>query len=224
MNSLEQETRQKSSFAKMLAGFDALAPREQKLLFWGIPLTIMVVAFLLILEPMMIQIAALEKNQKSLDNQQRLVQQSINELMEQAKVDPNKDIKLQIESLIKRLEAINSDFDSELSQLIAPETMPLVLEQLFSQAKDLTLDSMQSKAPEIIFSQGNGNTPIYKHGIEISFSGNFFASQDFLLSAEQLGWKLYWQDISYEVGEYPNAKTQLSIFTLSTSEAFISVQ
>ena len=203
--------------------FDALEAREQTLLFWGIPITIMVVAFLIFIEPLYLDIQKQQSQIKSLDRQVVMVQTSLSELERDAQVDPNANIKLQIKGLSARLAKLDAEFDGELSQLIAPETMPSLLNQLFEQTDKLQVLTVTSIAPQLVFSEDPNAMPIFKHGIEIVFEGGFFATRDFLFAAESLPFKLYWQNLTYKVQEHPKATTTLSLFTLSTSEAFISV-
>ncbi len=222
---------------KIYMAFDALKKREQYLLLVAVPVTITVVFFLLLIEPEMKASTKLKDKLGSLQNQLSLAKRSNEELLEQAQIDPNTEISQQIDSLQHRLERLNQEFQGELSQLVSPQVMPVLLEQLFNKAQGLSLINMQSVTPEklilnrvvtqqdssIAKSKETQHQAIYRHGIEITFAGSFFATRDFLTEAENLGWKLYWQDLSYKVDEYPDAITHLSLFTLSTSEAFIGV-
>ena len=116
-----------------------------------------------------------------------------------------------------------------------PYAMPLVLEQLFANAKKLKLMSMSSIPPTNIFKDDadstNSENPItnaigpelFKHGLKIRFEGSFFDTRDFLISVEQMGWKLHWQEIAFVVNGYPKAQVDIELFTLSRREAYINV-
>lgn len=225
-----------SLFSKGKIAFDGLKKREQNLLFAIIPLTIIAVFFLLLIEPEMAQSQRLDDSVSRLESQLKMSRQSNDELLAQAKIDPNTEVNQQIDSLRMKLATLNEQFDGELNQLISPQAMPVLLEQLFDQADNLTLNNMSSVAPQILMinddeADNTGNQksatslqqPIFRHGIEITFEGSFFATREFLSQAELLGWRLYWQDLSYVVGEHPKAITTMTLFTLSTSEAFIGV-
>lgn len=226
----------KSLYQRGIEAFDRLQPREQNLLFVIIPATIIAVFILLLLEPEIKKTQALDKSAVRLQSQLAMSRQSNEELIAQASIDPNDATREQIVNLRNRLNKLNAEFESELNQLISPQAMPVLLEQLFDQADNLTLNNMKSVAPQMLVTKNTEssdsgdvktNKPsqqaIYRHGIEISFEGSFFATREFLKQAESLGWKLYWQDLSYVVGEHPNALTTMTLFTLSTSEAFIGV-
>jgi MSHA biogenesis protein MshJ len=232
----DNQLAKQSFYARGIEAFEGLQPREQNLLFVIIPCTIVAVFILLLIEPEIKKTQALEKSAVRLQSQLAMGRQSNEELMAQALIDPNDATREQIVNLRNMLNLLNAEFESELNQLISPQAMPVLLEQLFDQADNLTLNNMKSVAPQMLItdsvepgdeSTANASTssqqPIYRHGIEISFEGSFFATREFLSQAESLGWKLYWQDLSYVVGDHPNAVTTMTLFTLSTSEAFIGV-
>lgn len=226
---------QESLLVKGKVAFEKLKKREQNLMIVLVPTTIILVFFLLLIEPEYKKTGRLDDNMARLQSQLNLNRQSNEELLTQSLIDPNTEISLQIESLQKKLAKLNHEFEGELSQLVSPQAMPILLEQIFSKANDLSLIQMKSVAPQVLNTKVNeqnqssksqsvlGQQPIYRHGIEIIFEGSFFATRDFLVQAEALGWKLYWQDLSYAVSEHPSAVTKLTLFTLSTSEAFIGV-
>lgn len=227
----------KSLLRRATIGFDGLKKREQNLLFVAIPATVVAVFFLMLIEPEINKAQRLNKSLAALESQMMLGKESSEELFKQASADPNATVTQQIDALQKRLAALNSEFEGELNQLVSPQAMQVLLEQLFSRANNLSLINMKSVAPQILMTndlnnqsaqsdtsdKSVGQQPIFRHGIEITFEGSFFATRDFLAQAEGLGWKLYWQDLSYIVNEHPNAVTKMTLFTLSTSEAFIGV-
>ncbi|MGB3725786.1 MAG: hypothetical protein WA981_08475 [Glaciecola sp.] len=204
--------------------FEQLAPREQKLLFYGIPITILILGILLFIEPTFIAAQKVDRKMASVQTQLQSANAVINELNAQAELDPNLQVKQKINTFDKRVQTLQKRVDGELNQLVGPQLMPYLLEQLFAEAKGLQLTSMRTSEPTNVFANQKDVSPIYKHKIDIEFEGGFFATRDFLATAENMDYKLYWDEIQYEVSEYPNATTKLSIFTLSTSEVFISVQ
>lgn len=210
-------------FSKVEARFDALQAREQKLIFWGIPITVVVVMYLLLIEPQWIATQKLQNKVASLDKQLLMTQASVDELNKEASLDPNISVKKQIESLTNRLTTIEQSVKNELGQLVTPQAMTVLLQQLFEQADEIRVLKFTSVPPQLAFSTENSSTPIYRHGIDITIEGGFFATRDFLFATENLPFKVYWSDLSYEVSDYPSAISTLSLFTLSTSEAFISV-
>lgn len=205
--------------------FDAISSRERKLVFWGLPITLMVVFFLQFLEPTYQDIQSKQKQLLQTTKQVLDTQNSIQSITTQLSIDPNAELNTQIERARSRIDALDRVFNEELNQLVQPSYMPILLEQMINEADGLKLLSLNSVDPIKIFSldENNTNVALYQHRIKLVLEGNFFAVRDFLRQTEELGWRLYWPQLDYEVKAYPSAQVSVDLATLSTSEEFISV-
>jgi MSHA biogenesis protein MshJ len=223
------------------AKFSKISPREQKLVFYAVPIVICIVFILGLIEPMITE--TMEAREEIKNTKLRLVDitYSVDSLQAQLNIDPNTETRNQIIAVNEQITILENQFTRELEQLVPPEAMPLVLEQLFVDAKKLKLVSMSSIVPNNIFENGPKSDEtedskletkaseeaivpeLFKHGLRISFEGSFFDTREFLLAAEKMPWKLHWQEIKFEVDEYPRARVDIELFTLSTSEAYIHV-
>ncbi|MFQ3248447.1 MAG: MSHA biogenesis protein MshJ [Glaciecola sp.] len=230
-----------SSMGNLEAKFNAISPREQKLVFYAVPFVICFVFILGLIEPAITQ--TIETRQEITDAKLSLVDitYSVDSVQAQLNIDPNTETRNQIVAVNEQILILEQQFTRELEQLVPPAAMPFVLEQLFADAKKLKLIGMSSIVPTNIFE----NAPqadekekvdvakqagkkeivpeLFKHGLRISFEGSFFDTREFLLAAEKMPWKLHWQEINFEVDEYPRARVDIELFTLSTSEAYIHV-
>jgi hypothetical protein len=56
------------------------------------------------------------------------------------------------------------------------------------------------------------------------FEGSFAETQRFLVEAEDLNWKLYWDSVKLTTKEYPSSRVEIKLFSLSTSEAYLNVR
>jgi MSHA biogenesis protein MshJ len=230
-----------SSMDNLEAKFSAISPREQKLVFYAVPFVICFVFILGLIEPAITQ--TIETRQEITDAKLSLVDitYSVDSVQAQLNIDPNTETRNQIVAVNEQILILEKQFTQELEQLVPPEAMPFVLEQLFADAKKLKLVAMSSMVPTNIFK----NAPkaddkdktdsakkadekeivpeLFKHGLRISFEGSFFDTREFLIAAEKMPWKLHWQEIKFQVDEYPRARVDIELFTLSTSEAYIHV-
>jgi MSHA biogenesis protein MshJ len=205
--------------------FDSISERERKLLFYGLPLTLLFVALLQFIEPAYQTLESQKTKLAQTDKQIKDIQNSIQILTTQLGIDPNTELNSQIERARTRIASLDRVFNEELNQLVQPSYMPILLEQMINEANGLSLLSLNSVPPVKIFSleQSAGDVALYQHRIKLVLEGNFFAVRDFLRQTEDLGWRLYWPQIDYEVKDYPNAQVSIDVATLSTSEEFISV-
>ena len=56
---------------------------------------------------------------------------------------------------------------------------------------------------------------IYQHGIEMSIKGNYLALLPYLEKLQKYPGRLYWNDVSLDVENYPVAVLKLNVYTLS---------
>lgn len=106
--------------------------------------------------------------------------------------------------------------------ILPPAQTKEVLHSLLTASNNLVLLQLNNIPPkEIILPQSA--TRIFEHGLVIKFSGNYFATMDYLKSIENLKWKIFWDKLEYKVTEYPLAEITLSIHTISNNEDWISV-
>jgi len=217
------------------AKFSSISVREQKLVFYALPLVICLVFIIGFIEPAITQI--FETRSQVNEQKLRLVNasNSVDLVRSELNVDPDVEINNQIAGVNQQITSLEKQFAEELEQLVPPYAMPLVLEQLFANANKLKLMSMSSIPPTNIFKDEADSASseklvsnvigpeLFKHGLRIRFEGSFFDTRDFLISAEQMGWKLHWQEIEFAVNDYPRAQVDIELFTLSRSEAYINV-
>jgi MSHA biogenesis protein MshJ len=207
------------------ARFNAISEREQKLLFYAVPFVICFVFILGLIEPTIMQ--TIDTRDEINIRKLGLVDASNNVdiVKAQLSLNPDMETRNQINGVNEQIVILEKLFANELEQLVPPYAMPLVLEQLLAKAKKLRLMSMSSIPPSNIFNDDENaiGPELFKHGLKIRFEGSFFDTRDFLISAEQMGWKLHWREILFEVNEYPQAQVDIELFTLSKSEAYINV-
>lgn len=206
--------------------FTELSQREKVLIFVsGLVVILSVIVFLLI-DP------AIQSNSKT-NNSIMTVEDEIKNLRALQSVyeealgqDPDAKLKTQIAQVDKRMSRLQNEFSAQLSDLILPRQMPILIEQVFSQAEGLKLIEMASITPENIFADKPSmkDVPLYQHGVTLTFEGRFFAVRDFLGRLEQLTDRIYWRSMAYNVKEYPVAEVTLEVYTLSTEKAFIGVE
>ena len=214
-----------SLLVKLSDKFDSVSELERRLIFYGVPLTIIVAAFLQFIEPAYNALETKKAQVLNVESQINATQNNIQALTAELGIDPNQALSMQIERARSRIESLDKVFNEELNQLVQPSYMPILLEQMINETKGLSLLSLNSVAPVKIFSleESAGDVALYQHRIKLVLEGDYFAIRDFLKQTEELGWRLYWPQMDYEVKNYPLAQVSVDLATLSTSEEFISV-
>ena len=67
------------------------------------------------------------------------------------------------------------------------------------------------------------NVTLYKHSLEMTFSGTFFKVVDYLKQLEGINKKIIWDSLTYTVKDYPVSEVKLTVMTISTNEGWLGV-
>jgi len=188
-------------------------------------------------------IAALKIKIDTVDKQYKI-------LLESKQVDPNRKIKARIKLAQEHIEKLDTQLQIKMKGLILPTQMANILEQVLSQQSNLHFNRIQSLAtqPLLVKSeeldiddsspQRQDNTTqttqplatnsladigVFKHGIELEFSGSYLETLNYLHKLEKLPWNFYWDDILFDVVNYPSSRVIIRVHTLSLKEGWLGV-
>jgi MSHA biogenesis protein MshJ len=154
-----------------------------------------------------------------------------------------------LENLKSELARMNQRQEAIAVSFIRPQEMVGVLKGLLAQERGLKLTRVQSRAaqpfvipqPASALTQNTANAKpkqqdsqngvqsaapkptVYKHGLEIQFQGSYASTLSYLQKIETLPWRFYWDEVGYEVLDYPKAQITVKIHTLSLEREWISV-
>lgn len=105
-----------------------------------------------------------------------------------------------------------------------PQLMAVTLSDILEQNKQLTLIKLDTLAPSTLLPvKQSQETPIYKHGLVITFKGSYLDTYSYLQALEALPWHFIWESIDYRVKDYPIAETTLKTYTLSFKENLLDL-
>lgn len=137
------------------------------------------------------------------------------------------------------LTELNNKIESSVVAMIPPRIMPQVLENILSQNKNLKLLSVENRPvvaivdSQTMTGQGAddpsgqsvdaGQQVLYRHSFVLKLQGSYSAAIDYFNSLGELPWRFYWDDLRYQVEEYPRAVITLEVHTVSMSEEWLGV-
>ena len=216
---------------KLLERFSALNSRER----WLIVIALVAVAYqaadLLILERQFGEIERLN-NQVAQDNAAIVrLNSELNMLSQRALDDPNKRLRRQIEGSRSEVQRLQARLQEAAEELISPQDMARLLEQMLVQQEQLTMLRLQTLEVVPLLNRQGGESDVvgkvqaglHRHGFSLEFSGGYLATLDYLEALERLPWRFFWDSVDYEVVEYPQSIVRLKLYTLSLSEDWIGV-
>jgi MSHA biogenesis protein MshJ len=157
-------------------------------------------------------------------------------------VDPDAENRIKLESLRNEIAALDQDIRATTRQLIDPARMTEFLRTVIHQIGGLTLTSLQglgvsplltvdggARRSETAADPGTSAEPrangdlagAYRHGMRIRFRGDYLTTLAYLRTLESLEWDFFWDSAVFEIGEYPEGETTITIHTLSLAADWI---
>lgn len=221
----------KAQLERLANRFNALALRERALVFGGVVLAVIVLFYLMALEPTLVQKKRL--TQQLADAQKSL--QTLQSLKTPAQ-DPIAARRAERDVLRKQLAEIDKTMGQVQRGLVPPERTGRLLEEVLRRSRGLQLVSMRTLPVKRFDPTGTAgedgkaaqeaDRQLYQHTFEMTVHGSYADLYDYLRMVEQLPWRLFWSRISVNVStEQHSSKLiiTLTVQTLSLSKAWLIV-
>ena len=204
----------------LAAKVDTLTLRERGLILCAILALFWFPAYNLWLAPTHASISAMKARLAGGEHSRQELEAQLAVVQAAAQRDPDLVLRGQLAHLRQRLVQVDEKMSLETIDLIAPERMPMVLQNLLAHSPGVTLSLVRSLDSRPLLGE-NQKINLFQHGIHIELKGNYFALVDYLQKVEALPERFYWRRLDYQVGSYPMATVTLELYTLSTSKDFI---
>lgn len=230
----------------LLQKIDALSERERGILFVLCSLGVLMLGFILLVEPQM----KLRKNflTQHQANQTQIVvlQEEMAQRSAALRIDPDVEMRKKIAEAKVRLVAMDQDLLKLQKNLVQAEKIDMLLGNILKRNKALQLISLKSlpvvnliampKVQEVINQSATAptvmpgaslSTPdehsIYKHEVELVLQGNYLDMLTYMRELEAMPERVYWSRASLSVLEYPKASLRLNLFTLSLEKKWLNL-
>ncbi|MDX1678791.1 hypothetical protein [Arsukibacterium sp.] len=206
--------------------YQALQLREKRLIFFGSLILVFWLLLIYLLEPAWQQQQLLKGELQKFRLQQQQVQQQLELLQTQLAVDIEQPIRDEITGLNQQQAVLAAQRQSQSSLFIGAEQMLALLREILAKSKLVQLKSLSTSAavPVVLAGQLAGEAPLlYQHKTTLVVSGTYRNVQQLLSELEQLPWLVQWQQLEYQVVEYPMADISIEFITVSENENFIQL-
>lgn len=135
----------------------------------------------------------------------------------------------------EQLKQTQEQLDNVFETLVPPNKITALLRSLLLETNGLTLvslknepaknitpqlktlDDQQEVAPSVL------STSLYEHAATIKLSGNYQQLYQYLSALEHSKWRLFWDQLNYNVTEYPIAEITIRVHTISMDEHWIGM-
>ncbi len=218
---------------KLQQRYQSLKPRERVIVVSGISMALGVVWFNLVFNSIAQKSAVNNTEIMTLQTTVATLRQQQATLVQQRNQDPNQAEKQRLQRTQEELAKLDAQLKEKLHTLIAPQQMASVLEAMLQQNAQLQLQRVQSMGVKPLLADNEeaeegeekpaATVEIYRHSLEIEFTGSYLATLAYLKALQALPWDFYWDAVRLEVDKYPNTRVVITVHTLSLREGWIGV-
>lgn len=210
---------------------DGCVLRERAILFLSALTVVFLLWSLLLQSPIDKQQKALKSQLNTLQTQRTTLDNQVTAIRLAAANDPDLPQKNTIAQLTAELTELDGQLNSLSQGLVSADQLPQILQEVLLKTGELTLVQLQTLPTEelqlVVLDEANeiapGGAGVFKHGVALRVSGNYFQVLKFLELLEQSQWRFYWERLNYTVSEYPRADIELRVYTLSAEEGLLGV-
>lgn len=211
-----------SKFEPLITKFSVMTQREKWLIAIGGAVGVFMLMLTFLLEPAFERQSQQSNQLQSVELAAIRAQGEIARVTNMLKGDPDKDVDEKLTQLQQQSELLDVQLDEIVKNLVTPNQMAELLEQVLASSKNLKLRSLQSLPAEPIMSNGQAvNAGYFIHPVRIELSGKYFDIQTYLSTLEAMPVRYFWRSFQYQVDEYPRANLTVVVYTLGTGQEFI---
>ena len=214
-------------YVKLEHKFLASSTREQVMVVvCGCALVIAFI-YLVFMDPISLHNQKLQRDISGSQRSLKGLSVQVDEILRTLDNDPNTALRERLKDLDTEIASIDNLLEEQTVNLVPANKMPHMLEKVLASSKGLKVIGLQSIPPVPILlsaqSEIGAEINLFRHGVVLTLEGKYFDIQAYLEKMESLEWQFYWKKFDYSVSNYPFARVEVELYTLSTNKAFIGV-
>lgn len=219
---------------KLIERIDSLSLRERGLLLGALVFVIYSIWSGLFMGPLTAHHKLVQGQIKQLRSATAQLSQQAEDISKRQSQDPDAETNTKLAGLRTEIAALDERLKARTQGLIDPASMARMLEDVLKNEPGLKLLSVQSLPAAPLLdtevhdagkpAQPNAGVPgIYRHGMTLVFEGSYMDALHYLRTLEALPWQLYWDNLAFKVGVYPQAQFTITVHTIGLREGWIGV-
>lgn len=234
----------KPTWQRYAARIDAASLRERILVFAAGALAVIALLNFLLVEPSLAKQRRLSQEIRQRQVEIARIQEEVRKLALGRQAGPNQAMLAQLEEMKRRALEMERRLEQEQRNLVPPEQVGALVEEMLSRNRKLSLVEMKS-LPVVDLAPGatqatkpaaskpaenrsggavlRADAHLYRHGVEITVTGGYMDLLGYLRDLEKLPKQMYWGQMDLRVVEHPQISLKLSVFTLSLDPAWLVV-
>jgi MSHA biogenesis protein MshJ len=207
--------------------FDAQPIRERGLLALSLVVVISFIWWNYYAAPMMKKTELRQTENQRLAGDVENTRAIVSDIRQRIEAGVYQEKEYQLARLDRELDEVEDQLRLKTVELVDPEKMFSLMNQLIYQDSRLQLLSLKRREvkPAIpLLDEVENEVPgIYRHVLEIEFAGKYLDILRYMQTLESLDWKLLWDEIEIHSDEHPTATVKVAISTLSTRKEWVGI-
>lgn len=220
----------KAAYQQLQSKFNALSSRERYIVFAASLVAIAYVWWMLICDPQMQTISQMKTDTTRAESDNRSSKALLAQLQQRIDAGVNRSKELELERLRDELATVAEELESSTRAMIGPEKMFTFMGDLIKRDSNLKLLSLKRLKVEGVMSnpaaeESAGEQPadVFRHYMEVQFSGSYLDILDYVKSLEAAEWRFLWDHIDITADKYPGLSVTLRLSTLSMQKSWVGV-
>ncbi|MHB8471498.1 MAG: type II secretion system protein GspM [Gammaproteobacteria bacterium] len=225
----------KDRIEKIRERIDALSLRERGLLLLSVVFVLYSVWNGVLMGPLTIRHQQLQTQLKQLRTTLATLSEQTGELSAHQRNDPDAAVRTKLTALQNEMAVLDQRIAARTQGLIDPVNMAKMLQDVLKSEPGLGMVSvanlparplLDTEAPTATKPDAAvtaGVPGIYRHGMTVTFDGNYLDALHYLRRLEALPWHFYWDSVQFEVVKYPQARFTIVVHTIGLREGWIGV-
>lgn len=215
---------------------DAMTLRERAMIFLATALVLVAIINTLLTEPLSTRQQKLSHHIVETQAKTSALQMQIQALMTAHSADPNALLRARMAKLEADSVVTGQALQVIQSGLVAPQQMPVLLEDIMRRNHGLRLVALQTLPMENLATTLDVVAPtrashpvtapemaVFKHGVEITVEGRYADLLQYLTAMESSPWRMFWGKALLSVDTYPKTTLTLRLHTLSLDKAWLTI-
>jgi MSHA biogenesis protein MshJ len=223
---------------KWLQRWMGLAERERWLAY-GVGLSVLGMVYVLLIgDPLSARLSQQQSSWQEAQARELTAANALQDLQQRLAADPNLPYRSALLTASASREALIQQIDHYTAELVTPQKMQTVLQELLRKQPQLSVLAMSSfsepvqlpaveplPAPSSATQAPPPAVTLYRHGLELQLEGGYFDLLNYLQAVQASGWQLNWDSLDYQVGEAgpTKARIRLKLYTLSRYAGWVGV-
>ncbi|MDI1361648.1 MSHA biogenesis protein MshJ [Methylotenera sp.] len=240
----------KKSWLSLSTKFNALNRRER----WMVACALFAVVFAainsLLISPVLARQKVISSELATDQAQIQNLTQQISVYTNLAVIDPDASNKQRFTELNSHLKILENQLSGLQNTLISPDKMPELLRSLLKkngklqlvelktlptkgllEAESVDKNTVASPAENSSTSKldtGKQDSPVFKHGVEITVEGHYLDLLEYVSDLEKMPWHVLWSKASLNEEQsvsnvWPTNRLKLTVYTLSLDKTWLSI-